>query len=112
MQIGADPVEHRHEVIGNHFHAAFPEIAQRNLVVLNILVTTSGTDLDILVHRQALHNIPDEPGRLDHLLVSHDLFHAPHFAVGDMMQRTDNALCPRLTHIFQRNRVFRTVPAE
>ena len=112
VQVGADPVQHRHEVVGDHFHAALAEIAQALLVVRDVLLAAAAAGLDILVDRQALDYAPDKTGVLDYLFVFLDLLDAPDFAVGDVVQTADHAGGAGLAHEFQRNRVFRTVPAE
>ena len=112
VQIGADPVEDGHEVVGDHPHAASAQIAEGNFVIFDIFFTPPRTEFDILVHGKAFDDIPDQTGVFDFLFIGEDLLDRPDLSVRDVMQGADHPFCARLPDIFQRDRILGSIPAE
>ena len=111
MQVGAGPVQHRHEVIGHAENPAGGQVAQRLLVILDVAQVLARSGFDMLVHRNAFHHTPDEARFGNQRLAGPDLFHGPHFAVGDMVQGVDNVGHAGLADKVEGYRVLRAVPA-
>ena len=84
-QVGACPVEHGHEVIGDDPDAAASEVPQRCLIVIDVALVITCLRLDMFVHRHTFYRRPLQPGSLYHLLPLHDFVHRPHLAVWHMM---------------------------
>ena len=110
-QVGACPVEHGHEVVGDDVDAALGEVAQAFLVVVDVALEVARLRLDVLMYGHALHDGPREAHFLDHLLAFHDFFYSPHLAVGDVVQGIDDAGSSGLLDVPQADWVVRPVPA-
>jgi hypothetical protein len=61
-QIGAGPIQDRHEIVADGLKALVGEVAQRLLVGLVMLGDRPGLGLDGLRHRHAFHHVPGESG--------------------------------------------------
>ena len=81
------PVKDRHEIISHDLDAKLCEIAQRLLVILNILVARGQPDLDIVVDVHALHDVHVKAVVLDLMTHLLDLVNLPHLACRLVMQR-------------------------
>ena len=110
-QVGACPVEHGHEVVGDDVDAALGEVAQAFLVVVDVALKVACLRLDVLMYGHALYDGPREAYSLDHLLAFHNLFYRPHLAVGDVVQGIDDAGGSGLLDVPQADWVVRPVPA-
>ena len=111
-EVGSHPVEHRHEVVGDDMDAAFGEVAEGYLVILDILKVSAAPALDVLVNGKALDHAPGETGILDHLLAFHDLIDRPYLSIGDVVEGADDAGGSGLKDVGQLYGVFRPVPSE
>ena len=109
VQVGARPVEQWHEIIGHGPHALGRQVAQTVAISLNEFVGQLAP-LDRIVHRQAFHRRPAEPGRLDHRAPLGDRLARPHHAVGNFMERGDDLGGARLTDMGQVDRVGGSEP--
>ena len=112
-EIGAGPVEDRHEVVADGGDAAGGEIAQRLAVIVEERLEVALAELDRLGHRQALHHAPAQAERcvaLDQRLSPLDLLLGPDHAVGDLVQRRDDAGRPGLPRIGEPDHVVRAEP--
>ena len=56
-EVGAQPVEHRHEVVDDDLHAVLGEVADGLAVVLDVLVARGQTELDVLMDVDALDDL-------------------------------------------------------
>ena len=112
-EIGARPVEHRHEVVADGGDAAGGEIAQRLAVIVEEWLEVALAELDRLGHGQALHDAPAQAERgvgFDQRLSPLDLLLRPDDAVGDLVQRGDDAACPGLPCIGEPDHIVRAEP--
>ena len=109
-EVRARPVQHRHEVVGDDVDAARRQVADRLLVILDIGLEVARAGLDVLVHRDALHDRPHEARIGDHLLPLADLLHGPHLAVGNMVQGVDDIGGSGLADVREAHGIVRPVP--
>ena len=63
-------------------------------------ITRSGFDL--LMHRNTLNDRPGQPGGFDGLDAFADLVNGPYLSVRNLVQRGNDARCPRLPDVRQR----------
>ena len=98
-QIGTRPVEDRHKVVAQGGDAALRQIAQRLLIVSNPAFALAAAGFDLFMDRHALHHRPLQPGLFDQGFALQDLCHRPHLAVGNMVQRRDDAAAARLSGV-------------
>ena len=110
-EVRARPVEHGHEVVGDAPDAARREVADRLLVVLEVLPVFAFARLDVLVDGNTLDDRPDEPRLGDHRLPFADLLDGPDLAVRNMMQGVDDVRGPRLADVREGDGIVRPVPA-
>ena len=114
VQLGAGPVEDRHEVVADDGHAAGGEVAQRLTVIVEERLQIALAELDRLGHRQALHHTPAQPKRgvaLDQRLAPLDLVRRPDHAIRDLVQRRDDAGGPGLPRIGELDHIVGAEPA-
>lgn len=105
-QIGANPVDHGHEVVTNGLHAAASEIRQTDFVAFDQLVAFGTGILDRFAHRQRLDDRPPEAERFDVPLQIADRLFGPDFTVGYFVQRGHDAFDTDLPQHVERNPVF------
>ena len=86
------------------------QVADRLLVVLDILLILALAGLDVLVYRYRLHHRPGHAILGNHCLALLDLLHGPYLAVGNVVQGMNNIRCACLTDVCERYGVIRTVP--
>src|SRR5947207_7837238 len=53
-EIGAHPIEHRHEVVAKHPHTCTPKVTNALAIILNQSIARRPPSFDVLVHRHAL----------------------------------------------------------
>ena len=87
-QIGAQPVQHRHEIVDNHLHAVLGEISDGGFVVFNVPVAGRQAELDILVDVDALNHLARETVGLHQGDVAGDLLLRPHLSGGLVIEKT------------------------
>jgi hypothetical protein len=109
-EVGARPVDDRHEVEADRPDVAGPEIADGLRIGVQMRPPVAGAGLDVLRHRHALHHRPGEAGRGDLRLAPFDLRYRPHRAIRQVVQRAHDAGGTRLPDMLQRNRILRTEP--
>ncbi len=110
-EVGAGPVEHRHEVVADHADVMGGEVAEALAVVVDVRAPIAALFLDVLRYRQAFDHIPLEPGRpvaarrrnLAHPFGDGAL--APDLAGGHVMQGRDDPLGVGLQNLIDGNRV-------
>jgi hypothetical protein len=112
-KVRAGPVQHGHEIVADRAKPAGREVAQRLAVIVEEGVEIPLPDLDRLVHRQALDHAPAQAQirvRLDRRLAGADLLHAPHHAVGDLVQGRDDARGTGLPDVLEPDRIVGSEP--
>ncbi|MNG02092.1 hypothetical protein D3C84_851000 [compost metagenome] len=109
-QVGASPVQYRHEVVAHDIEAAARKVAHALLVVGDVLVTPTTAALDVFMHRNAFHHRPAQACGFDHLFARRDGVHRPDFAIGDFVQRGDDTGRTGLADVRQGDRVFGPKP--
>ena len=107
-ELGARPVEHRHEVVRDARDAARAEVAHRLAPVCDVAVAVGAGALDRLVHRDRLDHREREARRLDERDPLADRL--DHVADRNLVQRGDDAGRAGLAHVSERHRVVRAVP--
>ena len=110
-EVGAGPVEHRHEIVSHATDTAGGQVAQSLFVVLRIATEIARTSLDLLMDGNALHDAPHESCFGDEPFATPDLPDRPHLAVGYVVQRMHDVGGARLTDIPQTDRIIGPVPA-
>jgi hypothetical protein len=113
-ELGARPIEHRHEIVADRRDPAAAEIHQRLAIGVEQAVEIAFADLDGLVHGQAFDDAPAEPKRgirLDLGLARRDLLDAPHLAIRDVVKRRDDAARTGLADMPELDQVVRTEPS-
>src|SRR5215831_14289549 len=98
MQVRPRPVEHGHEVVTYDLDARGREVLKTLLVVVDVRAPVTPLLLDVLRHRQALHHVPAQAGRMavlhaaDRLLPFRDLAWSPDFTGRNVMQGAHDPL--------------------
>lgn len=110
-QVGARPIEHRHEIVADGADAGRCQAAQRFLPVGNVLAPRAGLRLDAFRHRDAFDDLPLEAAVADLLLPLLDLLDRPDVTGRDMMQRTDDTVRAGLRRVPNAYPIHRSEPA-
>ena len=84
-QIGASPVENRHEVIGYDINATFSEVDEALLVIVDILLEVARLCFDMFVDRYAFYGCPTQASVFNNLLALEDFLFCPNHAIGDVV---------------------------
>ena len=90
-QIGAGPVEDRHEVVADDLDTELGQVADALLVVLDVLVAGGQTDLDVIVDIDGLDHIHIEAVSVDLIGDLLDLVNFPDLAGHLVVQCPDDA---------------------
>ena len=90
-QIGAQPVQHRHEVVDDDLHAVLRQIADGLAVILDVLVARGQAELDILMHVDALDDLALEPRGMHLVDIRLDLVFLPNLARGLVVKHAHQA---------------------
>ena len=115
-EVGARPVEHRHEVVAQHRDPGVREVAQALAVGGEMLPPGALLLLDVLGDRQALDHLPGDAGgravlaRRDLALAPRDLAGGPDGAGRDVVEGRDDAFDPGLEHVVDRDEILRPEP--
>ena len=110
-EVGAGPVQHRHEVVRHDADAACPEVSDALFIILDVRLEIAFARLDMLVHGHALHDAPPQPGGFYRRFSSLDFLDGPHLAVGDVVQGGHDTGRSRLADVLQADGVVGPVPA-
>mmetsp|Transcript_24131 Transcript_24131/g.61694 ORF Transcript_24131/g.61694 Transcript_24131/m.61694 type:complete len:250 (+) Transcript_24131:811-1560(+) len=111
LEVGARPIDNRHEVVAEDVEAASAEIAHRLLVSLDVLVAVASTLFDSFMHGHALDDAPAQALRFDLGNSCLDLAHRPDLTDWDVVQRRDDAGCTSLLDVLQSHWIVWSVPA-
>ncbi len=110
FQVGAGPVQNRHEVVTHGIDATLGKITQRLLIIANPEIVLPCMGFDVFMNRHAFHDRPDQTGFLYDLFAFENFFYGPDFTVWNMMKRCYYAGCSGLTNIGQRHGIVRAIP--
>ena len=104
-EVGARPVEDRHEVVAQHRHAELAHVPHALAVVLDEAVARRTTELDVLVNGNALDDGGEAPG-LSISSASRGVVSRPGVADGDVVQRSDDSRDAwNLPNVLERDRI-------
>ena len=116
-EVGARPVEHRHEVVADDLDSRVRQVAQAHPVVLDVLAPGTLLLLHVLRYRQAFDHLPADPRRRavlpprDLALAPGDLFGGPDIAGRHVVEGRDHPLDACLQHVVDRHEILRPEPA-
>ena len=110
-EVGARPVEKRHEVVADREDPFGRKVRHGLAVIGEERGEVPLPPLDALVDRQALDHDPVEARRLDLGLARGDGLPRPDLAIGDLVERRHDARRPSLGDLGQGDLVERPVPA-
>ena len=111
--LGTRPVEHRHEVVTHDFDASRGTVADALLEVGNQAVACRFAELDVLMHRNALHHLKRQTGALDPLAEYLQLLDRPHLTDRNVVNRRHHPVHARnLPDVFQADRIGVAIPTE
>ena len=89
-EVGAEPVEDRHEVVADDLDAGAAEAAEGLGVIGDVAVARGHAELDVVMDVDALDDLELQAGGLDGGLEVGDLLDRPHFADGHVEERADD----------------------
>ena len=111
VEVGAGPVNDRHEVVADAADTLSTEIAERLAVVFDQFLVAASAQLDVLVHGDALNHNPRQAMLSEQRLAGANVFRRPDLSGGNMIQRRNNAGSASLDNLLQGNRVIWAEPA-
>src|SRR3989442_2444694 len=112
-EVGARPVEDRHEVVTQHRDAELAHARDTGAIAIDEPIAPGAPQLDILVHRDALDDGKAESGVLDLSLEGAEVRPAAGVAHRHVVQRADHARdTGDLSDVRERDRVGGTEPAK
>lgn len=79
-QVRSEPVKYRHEVVDDDFYAVFCQVADGDVVVLDVFVAGRKPHLDVFVYVDALDDLAFQSGFVDLVDKCLDLFLGPYLA--------------------------------
>src|SRR5690606_33270811 len=110
---GASPVEDRHEVVAEHADPQFAHVPDALAVVVDPAISRGEPELDLLVHRNALHHGELQSRRPDLLLQAGEGGLRPDLAYRYVVERRHDPGYPGdLANMLQRYGVVDAIPAE
>ena len=115
-QIGAGPVEHRHEVVADGLETGLGKVPHRGLPTLDMSLPLALLLLDVFRDGQRFDHVPDQRRRAailargDLALALRDVLWGPDRAGGNVVQGRDDALDASLHHVVNAHTVLRTEP--
>ena len=83
VELGAQPVENRHEVVDHNLDAVLGQVFQGLAVVLDVLIASGLTELDVFVNVDRLDNFDFQACGVDFINELLDFFFGPDLAHGD-----------------------------
>src|SRR5690606_1386175 len=90
-EVGASPIHHGHKVVTDIKNTGGGDIADRLLVVGNILAVIASTRLDVVMQWNAFNYGPLQAVGFNQCFALENLGGRPYRSRGNMMQRGDNA---------------------
>jgi hypothetical protein len=110
-EVGAGPVDHRHEIVADGVDAVRGQRADRLAVGVEMLLPVAGAGLDLLGDRDALDHRPAHAAGFHFRIALGDVVNVPGGPVRDVMQSRHDAGRARLPYMLQGNLVLRAEPA-
>ncbi len=110
-EVGARPVDHRHEVVANGSDAGADEADQTILPGVDIAPPRALAQLDRRGDRDRFADIPGQAGVLDGALARRHVFGAPGATVIDVVERGDDSHRAGLPGVVQGDRIVGAEPA-
>ena len=110
-QVGTRPVQHGHEIVAHHFHAAGGQIAQALLVNVQVMLPVPGTRLDVFMNGDAFRHYPLHASLFNHPRAFGHGLPRPQFPALYFMQGRHDSVSARLADVPQRHRVVWAVPS-
>ena len=105
-KVGAQPVEHRHEVIDDDLDAVLGEVSYSGAVVCDVLIARGQTELDVLMDVDGLNDFAFESSGVDFIDVALYLVLVPDLARGLIVQKAhDTGHAGDLLYLFDCNAV-------
>lgn len=105
-KVGAQPIEHRHEVIDDDLDAVLGEVSYSGAVVCDVLIARGQTELDVLMDVDGFDDLALEPSRVDFIDVALYLVLVPDLARGLIVQKAhDTGHAGDLLYLFECNAV-------
>ena len=112
-QLAAQPVEHRHKVVADHFHARFAQPTHIFAVVFDQLRCFFVTQLDILRHGNAFHHFKFQPCSFGFGFQLGNALLAPNAARRHIVNRRHDPAHGRdLTDLFEGDGIAVAIPAK
>src|SRR5882762_10656808 len=112
-EVGACPVEDRHEVVAQHGNAELAHTRDAGAVIVDAPIAPGAPQLDVLVHRDALDHGKAKPGILDLSLERAEARAAPGVAHRHVVQRGHDARdSGDLSNMGERDRISGAEPAK
>jgi len=113
FELGAGPVENRHEIVADDLDPGLAQTTDILAVIGDVLVTGGQAQLDVLMDRDTFNHVEMQAIGFDVLLQGSDAFMAPDLADGDIIDSSDNRVHRRnLADIGKGDRVLGTIPAK
>ena len=109
-QVGAGPVDDRHEVVANDLYASLYDGRQRVFPGVRELPKRTALQLNGIVNGNTFDHRPSQSRRLDLRLALEHFVERPGFPAVEMMQCRNNSGCSRLPDMVERNWVLRAKP--
>ena len=91
VKVGAEPIEHGHEVVADAPDAEFAQVADGLRIVGDEPIARGLAELDVLMHGDGLDDFHLEPRLFAQLFEAGDLVARPDFAHGDVVNSRDDA---------------------
>ena len=111
VQIGTRPVVDRHEVVAHRLDATRREVAEVELVVLDVAVEVTRALLHVLVYGNGLDHAPRHSGLANFVRTRLDFARRPHVARLVVVQRRHHVRHARLPDFPKRNRIRGSKPS-
>ena len=90
-QVRAQPVKDRHEVVDDDFHAVFCQIADRDIVILDVFVAGGKSHLDVFVYVDALDDLAFQSRFVYFVDIRLDFFFGPDFSGRFVVEKSHQA---------------------
>ena len=110
-EIGARPIDHRHEIVADRLDAAPRQAGHAGLPGVDLVAIGAVAELDLRRDGNRFADAPAQARLLDDALAREHVVDRPRPAVIDMVQGRDDAGGAGLLHMVEGDRIFRAEPA-
>src|SRR5690606_10164321 len=111
VQSGSGPVQNRHEIVSDYLHAGSSEIADRHLIIINVLTRQGFIELHSFGNRETFYHVPVQSGVVHLLLSFSDFLQGPHLSIGNVVKSGDHSCCSGLSYIAEAYGIIGAVPS-